>query len=125
MKSLIVTVALAAALLLPLPAGAVVHPAPLAINVKFTSFTSPVARNTYARVTIHTSAHASCKIRVVYSTGKSHASGLGARTANGSGTAHWKWLVDGGTAVGKWPVTVTCQSGEAKARKTRMQTVTA
>lgn len=97
------------ALLLPMPTVAAARPASL--SVSYTSFQTPVKRGKNASVTIHTGKHVHCSIKVVYANGTSHAAGLGAKYSTASGNASWTWKVPKATQTGRWPVTVTCQSG--------------
>jgi hypothetical protein len=79
-------------------------PAGLA-SVKRVSFTSTVAPNDYATLTVAVSPRARCTIKVVYDTTVSEARGLGPK----SGTkVTWRWKVGSSTHAGRWPVTVDC-----------------
>lgn len=93
-------------------------------SVKYTAFSTPVARGAQAKVSIHTGPEGKCSIKVVYQSGKVSLPGLGAKTASGSGNATWKWIVPAGTTPGTYPVTVTCQSGGHSAKTTRKMTIT-
>lgn len=93
-------------------------------TVKYTTFKTPVARGTQAKVTIHTGPEGKCSIKVVYQSGKVSLPGLGNKTANSSGNATWKWIVPANTTPGTYPVTVTCQSGGHSAKATKQMTIT-
>jgi hypothetical protein len=92
------------------------------LTVTFTSL--PVAyRDNPTHASIKTTAGARCTIRVKYSSGYSHAKGLGAKTAPASGKVTWTWEVGKSTRLGKWPVTVTCTKGSKSGTATRLMTV--
>jgi hypothetical protein len=81
--------------------------------------TTPVSRNQTATATATTAANSNCTIVVTYNSGPSQAQGLGAKTADGSGRVAWSWQIGGNTALGTYPVDVTCISpagGRATAR---------
>jgi hypothetical protein len=111
------------ALLLPTPAMAASSPE--AVSVTFTSFRTPVKRGHQAYVSIHTSAYYKCSIKVVYANGQSHVAGLGSKRSSESGRASWTWRVPSATKTGKWPVTVTCQSGSHIGHVARSMKITA
>jgi hypothetical protein len=76
------------------------------------SFTSSVAANDGAMLSVLVSRHARCTITVVYDTTVSHARGLGAKTGT---RLTWRWKVGSSTHPGRWPVTVNCRkSGTLK-----------
>lgn len=125
MKRFVVTAATAATMLMQLPATAMAVTTPDALGVQFTSFRTPVVRGTYGAATVHTKAHAKCSIKIRYASGVSHAAGLGAKSANGSGNVSWSWKVPKATKTGSWPVTVTCQSGSNTGKASKMLQVTA
>jgi hypothetical protein len=116
------TAAILGLLLVPAQVNAITPAA--SYSVKFTTFRTPVARGTQAKVTIHTGPEGKCSIKVVYQDGKVSLPGLGRKTANGSGNATWKWIVPANTTPGAYPVTVTCQSGDHVAKASRKMTVT-
>ncbi len=120
MKRVMLAVAMLAILALPgssLASGPA--PALAAISVTFTSLSSPVTAGDYATAKIHTLAAASCSITVTYPSGVSHVGGLGKKPANSSGNASWNWLVPTTTALGNWPVKVTCTKNGASASATK------
>jgi hypothetical protein len=119
----VLTTALVGALLLPAPASAAARPD--ALRVSYSSFRNPVKRRTQASVTVHTGPGLRCSIKVTYADGVIHAAGLGAKQSNGSGRATWTWKVPKATRTGKWPVTVTCQSGGSRGHATRSMSITA
>ena len=118
MRRILFVVTLAAALFASSPAEAA------GISVRFTSLTSPVARGHHATAAVHTSAAASCHITVTYKSGPSHAKGLGAKHANGSGNVSWTWTVGTNTTPGSWPVKVSCSKAGHSASKTKYFRVT-
>jgi micrococcal nuclease len=61
----------------------------------------------YASVTIRTAPNAHGTIEVDYKSGKSAASGLGSKNADGQGNITWKWQVGKKTTHGNWPVIIT------------------
>jgi hypothetical protein len=107
MRRLLATGALLVALL-PSPTVAAT---PAGLGVKFTTFTTPVARGGRAKVAVHTGPDLRCSIKVVYQGGKASLPGLGTKYSSGAGNVSWTWTVPATTAKGAWPVTVTCQSG--------------
>jgi hypothetical protein len=110
---LVVAAVLATALLVPAaPAEGA------SLSVRITSLPS-ACRGCDAHATVATKAGARCAITVVYKSGPSHASGLGARTAGPNGTVAWQWRVGSNTTRGNWPVTVTCAKGAARGSATR------
>lgn len=123
MQRLLITGTIIGALVLPMPAAAAAHPD--ALSVRFSSFRNPVQRGHQATVTIHTGAHDKCSIKVVYANGTSHATGLGSKYTNVVGQATWTWKVPKTTRTGKWPVTVTCQSGSRSGHVGKSMTITA
>jgi hypothetical protein len=122
-QRLLFTGTMVGALLLPMPAMAAASPDALSVN--YTSFSSPVRRGHQASVTIHSGAHYKCSIKVVYANGTSHATGLGSKYTNVVGQATWTWKVPKTTRTGKWPVTVTCQSGSHSGHVGKSMTITA
>jgi outer membrane biosynthesis protein TonB len=78
------------------------------LALSFTSLTSPVSPGSLATATVKTTPGAYCSIVVEYKSGRSTASGLGPKDANGSGVASWTWKVGTRTTAGSWPVTVSC-----------------
>jgi len=68
-----------------------------------------------------TTGGSSCAIVVTYNSGPSSAQGLGPKTASGAGAVSWTWMIGGNTALGTYPVDVTCASpagARASARAT-------
>ena len=65
-----------------------------------------------ASLTVTVSPKARCTIGVYYSTTKSQAHGLGAKTAK---TITWTWTVGSNTKAGTWPVKIDCgKSGKTQ-----------
>jgi hypothetical protein len=61
---------------------------------------------------------------VTYNSGPSSAQGLGPKTANSAGAVSWTWQIGGNTALGTYPVDVTCISPDsARASARAMFTV--
>jgi hypothetical protein len=93
--------------------------APLAhaqqIAVTLVSLTSAVSPGGTAMLTVQTLPGARCLITVRYKSGPSKAAGLAPKTADGKGRARWTWRVGTRTTPGKWPIFVTCSSGEQEA----------
>lgn len=79
------------------------------LAVSITSITSPINRGNYATVKVKTAAEAKCTITVTYSSGKSKASGLEAKTSNDNGRVSWTWKVGSSTKAGKYPVDISCK----------------
>ena len=123
MQRLLLTSTMIGALVLPIPAMAAARPD--ALGVRYTTFRTPVKRGSQASVSIHTSADIKCRIKVVYADGKSHVAGLGSKYTNVVGSATWTWKVPKTTKTGKWPVTVTCQSGSNSGHVARSMKITA
>jgi hypothetical protein len=96
-----------------------IAPAPAGINVAFTTFTSPAARNSNAVVGVQTAPGAGCSIVVEYKSGPSKAAGLGPQTSDSNGAASWTWKVGVNTTPGSWPVTVTCTANGSSASATQ------
>lgn len=115
MKRSVVGSALFATLLLPIPLGSATA---ASLSVRYTAFRTPVARGGTAAARVHTAPDAFCRIRVVYDGVRSTAPGLGSRYANANGNVGWSWSVPRTTPTGRWPVTVTCQSGSRTGRAT-------
>ena len=111
------------AILLPMPAGSRGHPD--APERQVHGFPGPgQAWPSRLRDRPHRCAR-QCSIKVVYANGTSHASGLGSKYTNVVGKATWTWKVPQTTRTGKWPVTVTCQSGSRIGHVARSMTITA
>jgi len=123
MQRLLLTSTMIGALLLPMPAIAANQTD--ALSVSYSSFRNPVKRGTQASVSIHTKAHLKCSIKVVYGNGTSHVAGLTSKYTNVVGQATWTWLVPKATKTGRWPVTVTCQSGSHSGHAARSMKITA
>ena len=120
MHRLLATAAITAAMLLPVSATPVDAASP---SVRYTAFRTPVKRGHTASVTIHTKADLRCTIRMVVNGVTLHPGG--ARYTNVLGDVSWTWTVAKTTKTGKWPVTVTCQSGSHKGSASRDLKVTA
>jgi hypothetical protein len=89
-------------------------PAP-ATAVTFTFVSSPVARNANATATVQTTPTVGCTIVVTYNSGPSTAAGLAPKTADAYGIVSWTWKVGGNTALGTYPIRVTCAGVSAAA----------
>jgi hypothetical protein len=74
-------------------------------SVKRLSFTSVVAPNDYASLTVTVRPKARCTIKVVYDTTVSHARGLSPKTGT---KVTWRWKIGSATHAGHWPITVDC-----------------
>ena len=123
MRRHLATAAILGLLLVPAQVSAISPAA--SYTVKYTTFKTPVARGTQAKVTIHTGPEGKCSIKVVYQGGnKVSLPGLGNKTANSSGNATWKWIVPANTTPGTYPVTVRMDDGKGGATR-RTFTVTA
>jgi hypothetical protein len=118
MQRLAATAAISTALLLPIAAP--VQAAGL--GVQLTSLSSPVKRGHVASASAHSGPQVRCAIKLVVNGQPISASGLGARYTNGSGKVSWSWTLPNSTPAGRWPVTVTCQSGSRSGKASqRMQ----
>lgn len=117
MKRSALVLVMAASMILAAPVAA-------AISVHFTYLTTPIHRGADATTSVHTASHAYCGIRVTYSSGPSHAQGLGHKYASSSGNASWTWTVGASTTPGYWPVKVTCSKGGHSDSATRKIHVT-
>lgn len=90
--------------------GALVSSA--AATVRVTKRPGRVSAGDKASVTVVVTPKARCSIGVYYSTRKSEAGGLGAKTAK---TITWSWTVGSNTRPGTWPVKIDCgKSGKAQ-----------
>ncbi len=91
---------------------AMVLVSPAAANVRITKKPGKVSTGDTASITVVVSPKARCTIGVFYSTTKSGARGLGAKTGK---KITWAWNVGSNTKPGKWPVKINCgKSGKAK-----------
>ena len=82
-----------------------------AATVRITKRPGRVNHGDDASVTVVVSPKARCTIGVYYSTTRSRAHGLGAKTAK---TITWTWTVGSNTNPGTWPVKIDCgKSGKA------------
>ena len=83
-----------------------------AATVRVTKRPGRVSPGDSASVTVVVSPKARCTIGVYYSTSKSEARGLGAKTAK---TITWTWQIGSSTKAGTWPVKIDCgKSGKAQ-----------
>ena len=83
-----------------------------AATVRATKRAGRVYPGETASVTVVVSPKARCTIGVYYSTTKSGARGLGAKTAK---TITWTWVVGPTTKAGTWPIKINCgTSGKAQ-----------
>ena len=77
---------------------------------------NPVNPGQYISLKAQTSARVSCNITVTYASGHvSTASGLGSKTADGSGRVAWTWKVGTSTGAGSATARVSCGSRSAQA----------
>ncbi|WEG12230.1 thermonuclease family protein [Pullulanibacillus sp. KACC 23026] len=83
-------------------------------STSVTGTTLNVKHGQYASVTVKTKHGAKGTIEVDYKSGPSHASGLGAKTANSSGMISWKWRVGTNTTPGKYPVIIRVNGSTIK-----------
>lgn len=87
-----------------------------AATVRVTKRPGRVSPGDTASVTVVVSPKARCTIGVYYSSSKSEAKGLGAKTAK---TITWTWTVGSNTKAGTWPVKINCgKSGKAQTNVT-------
>lgn len=82
------------------------------LSVKRVSLTGSVCGGCTASVRIKTASKARCTIDVVYDSGSSTAAGLVAKTAKSNGNVSWSWTVGTRTAVGTYPIYVSCEKGD-------------
>lgn len=83
-----------------------------AAGVRVTKRPGRVSPGGTASVTVVVTPKARCTIGVYYSSSKSGARGLGAKTAK---TITWTWTVGSNTKSGTWPVKISCgTSGKAQ-----------
>ena len=83
------------------------------VGVSSQVFTSSVVQGDNASLAIRTRPEAACSITLVYKDNqKSKDAGLLPKTADEFGTVQWTWTVEASRPVGKWPVEITCASGE-------------
>ena len=83
-----------------------------AATVKVTKRPGRVSTGDRASVTVVVSPKARCTIGVYYSTRKSEARGLGAKSAK---TITWTWTVGSNTKPGTWPIKIDCgKSGKVQ-----------
>ena len=119
MKRIMVAVALALAVAAPVDAATF----PVTVN----AFTSRVARNSNASITITTQKAARCTIAVIYANGPSAAAGLGPKTTPSTGAnagkVTWTWKIGGRTTKGTWPVRIRCTKGSNTGAVNRNLTV--
>jgi hypothetical protein len=120
MHRLLTTATMTAAMLLPVAAPPVEA---ASLSVKYSYFRTPVKRGNIAKVTAHSGADVKCTIKLVVNGVILHPGG--AKYTNGSGNVSWSWTVARSTRTGKWPVTVTCQSGTHKGSVSRDLRITA
>jgi cardiolipin synthase len=101
-------------------AGVGGKPPPVNGKLKLTLSADPakVRRGQVLTITARTATRAMCTIKVTYPDGYvSHASALGPRTADSSGSASWSWHV-GSTVNGTAHATVICWLAKKSSRKT-------
>jgi micrococcal nuclease len=75
-------------------------------STSVTGTTLNVRHGQYASVSVKTKPGVLGTIEVDYKSGPSHASGLGAKTANSSGIISWRWRVGTNTTPGHYPVII-------------------
>jgi hypothetical protein len=119
MKRIVLAVALLLAVAVPVDAAT--------FTITVNRFTSRVARNTNAVITITTQKAARCTISVIYSNGPSTAAGLSAKTVPSTGVnagkLTWTWKIGGSTKKGTWPVRIRCTYGRNTGAVNRNLTV--
>lgn len=77
------------------------------VAITITSYSNTVSRNEMAFVEISAEPNTEYSISVMYSTGKSKASGLEKKTSDSNGNVRWEWKVGGKTDSGTYNITVT------------------
>jgi hypothetical protein len=92
----------------PTPSQPPTGPPPARLALTEVSLTSSVARGATASVSIRTASSARCTIVVTYNSGPSKASGLVPKTATGTGRVTWSWKVGTRTALGRYPIDISC-----------------
>jgi hypothetical protein len=81
-------------------------------GVRVTKRPGRLSPGDHASVTVAVTPKARCTIGVYYSTRKSEARGLGAKTGR---TITWTWVIGSSTKSGTWPVKIDCgKSGKAQ-----------
>jgi hypothetical protein len=84
----------------------------VAATVNVTKRPGRVSPGDTASVTVVVSPKARCTIGVYYSSSRSEARGLGAKTAK---TITWTWTIGSNTKTGTWPIKIDCgKSGKAQ-----------
>ena len=84
------------------------------LPVSVVALSSPVAPSSDATLEIQTTPGTTCAITVHYKSGPSRAKGLVPKTADARGRVVWQWRVGSNTTPGQWPISATCQQGEAR-----------
>lgn len=107
-RKLVVSLALATALIVPSAAAA---------KVRLLSLTAPAHPGAHATLVAAVSPAATCSITVLYKSGSSHAHGLTARRSV-AGKVSWTWMVGTNTTPGNWLVYVDC--GRAGILRTKL-----
>ena len=79
-------------------------------KLELVSITSPAARNSEATVKIKGLPNTDYSIAVMYSSGKSGASGLEDKTSDSDGYITWSWKIGGRTNTGSYKIIVTGKS---------------
>ncbi|MGE5674163.1 MAG: thermonuclease family protein [Mycobacterium leprae] len=85
-----------------------------AAGVRITREPGTVARGSTATLVAQTSPKVQCAITVIYKSGASQAEALQPRQADSQGAVRWSWAIASTTAVGTWPVRVSCGGPEVE-----------
>ncbi len=72
------------------------------------AFTSMVAVNTNASISVKTNAGSACTIMVLYNNLPAKDSGLVPKLADDFGNVTWSWTVGPDTPLGMWPININC-----------------
>jgi hypothetical protein len=80
-------------------------------RIRLINLTSPVSRNSNARLTIQVAPDAECTPSVIYRSGRSSAGTLGTRRADNDGRVSWTWKVPPNTTPGRAMACVDCEPG--------------
>lgn len=82
-----------------------------AVGVAEEAFDTPAAPGADTSIIISTTPGATCSISVAYNShsSKSTDPALAPKVADGYGNVTWSWVIPYGTALGSYPVAVTCR----------------
>ncbi len=89
--------------------------ADIAESASVQSIVSPILPGSNSSITVRTKPFSTCTISVTYNKIPSTDSGLINKDADDYGMVTWSWTVENSVPLGKWPVKVTCASGEKSA----------